>query len=302
MYMLGMFGKLRYRSVTREDDGNLHLRFSNAATRDQARQVLKSSYNDFLMEAIDKDDKYYLVAGLNNTSVREIENYAVNQNLTTLRNRVNELGVAEPLVQRQGRNRIVVQLPGVQDAAAAKRILGATANLEFRLEAASDASAFSVESQTFRANPTRKAKLEKDIIVTGSSVANAQSSFDENGMPQVNIDLDTQGGKLMHRVTRHAVKRRMAVVFVEHKSHTKVQQVDGELVTVRQPYVEKSIISLATAAITSSSAYSVLANLATHFSYCLGSRSDLGSIAAKKPCRNAEWAGCKKTASGPSQK
>jgi preprotein translocase subunit SecD len=238
--------KLRYRSVVHEDDGSLRIKFTSAEVRDEARSELKSSYSEFLMNAEEDAEGFYLNVTLNDASVREIEDYSVNQNLTTLRNRVNELGVAEPLVQRQGRNRIVVQLPGIQDTAAAKRVLGATANLEFRLEAKAGAASFSTETYNFRANPSRTAVLEKDIIITGNSVSNAQSNFDENGMPQVNIDLDAQGGKLMNRITRNAVKRRMAVVFVEHKSRQKVEEIDGELVSVRQPYVEKSVISLAT--------------------------------------------------------
>ena len=238
--------KLRYRAVSREADGSLRIKFMDAQVRDQARAQLKSNYSEFLMNSDDVDGAYYLLVSLNESSVREIENYAVNQNLTTLRNRVNELGVAEPLVQRQGRNRIVVQLPGVQDTAAAKRVLGATANLEFRLEAKPGAARVSTEEFTFRSNPDRRAILEKGLIISGTSVSNAQSSFDETGSSQVNIDLDSQGGKLMNRTTRNAVKRRMAVVFVEHKSRIKVVEVDGELVDQRQSYVEKSIISLAT--------------------------------------------------------
>ncbi len=238
--------KLRYRSVSHEDDGSLRIKFVEAQVRDQARSQLKSDYSEFLMSSEDEGDSYYLLVSLNESTVREIENYAVNQNLTTLRNRVNELGVAEPLVQRQGRNRIVVQLPGVQDTAAAKRVLGATANLEFRLEAKPGAARVSTEEFTFRSNPERKATLEKGLIISGTSVSNAQSNFDETGSSQVNIDLDSQGGKLMNRVTRNAVKRRMAVVFVEHKSRIKIVEVDGQLVDKRHSYVEKSIISLAT--------------------------------------------------------
>ena len=238
--------KLRYRAVSREADGSLRIKFSDAEVRDQARSQLKSSYSEFLMSAEDEGSAYYLLVSLNESTVREIEDYAVNQNLTTLRNRVNELGVAEPLVQRQGRNRIVVQLPGVQDTAAAKRVLGATANLEFRLEAKPGTARVATEEFTFRSNPDRKATLEKGLIISGTSVSNAQSNFDETGSSQVNIDLDSQGGKLMNRITRNAVKRRMAVVFVEHKSRIKIVEVDGQLVEQRQSYVEKSIISLAT--------------------------------------------------------
>ncbi|WP_271271470.1 protein translocase subunit SecD [Aliamphritea hakodatensis] len=237
--------KLRYRSVVHREDGSLELKFSKADVRDEASQLLKQDYTEFLLTDEDADDAYYVVVSLLESKVREIEDYAIKQNLTTLRNRVNELGVAEPLVQRQGRNRIVVQLPGIQDAAAAKRIIGKTANLEFRLEAKTDASSASTETYTFR-DSSRRATLEKDIIITGSSVSNAQSTFDENGQPQVSITLDSKGGELMNRTTRNAVKRRMAVLFVEHKSRNLVKTVDGEQVTERVPYVEKHIISLAT--------------------------------------------------------
>ncbi|MFG1489722.1 protein translocase subunit SecD, partial [Oceanospirillum sp. HFRX-1_2] len=130
--------------------------------------------------------------------------------------------------------------------AAAKRILGATANLEFRLEASSDAGVLDTEEYPFRDNENNRAVLERDIIITGNSVSNAQSAFDENGRPQVNIDLDTQGGKLMNRATRNNIRRRMAVLFVEHKVKTHIAEVEGEKVERRVPYVEKHIISLAT--------------------------------------------------------
>ena len=209
--------KLRYRSVVHREDGSLELKFSKAETRDAASQLLKADYTEFLLTDEDSDGAYFVVVNLLETKVREIEDYAIKQNLTTLRNRVNELGVAEPLVQRQGRNRIVVQLPGIQDAAEAKRIIGKTANLEFRLEAKTDASSATTETYSFRDSP-RKATLEKDIIITGSSVSNAQSAFDENGQPQVSISLDSKGGESMNRTSRNAIKRRMAVLFVEHKT------------------------------------------------------------------------------------
>ena len=178
--------------------------------------------------------------------VSELEANAVEQNLTTLRNRVNELGVSEPLVQRQGKGRILIQLPGVQDTAAAKRVLGATANLDFRLEALPDAQRGDTETFRFRANP-RTAIIERDVIVTGSQVAGASAAFDENGRPQVNIDLDGPGGRAMNRVTRDAIGRRMAVLFIEYRVVNRyVDQADGTVETVRERKVEKSIISLAT--------------------------------------------------------
>ncbi|NVK01446.1 MAG: protein translocase subunit SecD [Oceanospirillaceae bacterium] len=238
--------RLRYREVEHRDDGSLSVRFADAATRDEAESLLKKTFPEFMLTNEDADDASYLFVNLSEATLREIEDYAIKQNLTTLRNRVNELGVAEPLVQRQGRNRIVVQLPGVQDAAAAKRIIGKTANLEFRLEAKPDASRATTETYEFRSEPGRTAVLEKDVIITGSSVANAQSNFDENGQPQVSITLDSKGGQLMGRVTRDAIQRRMAVLFVEYKSRMITETVNGEEVEKRIPYVEKRIISLAT--------------------------------------------------------
>ncbi|MGB0467189.1 MAG: protein translocase subunit SecD [Pontibacterium sp.] len=238
--------KLRYRTVETQADGSLAVKFTKAETREAALTFLRKEYQDFLISADDREKGYFVVVNLTESKIREIEDYALKQNLTTLRNRVNELGVAEPLVQRQGRNRIVVQLPGIQDTAAAKRIIGKTATLEFRLESQPTASRATTETYEFRSEPGRKATLEKSVIIKGDNVANAQASFDETGQPQVNITLDSLGGELMNRTTRNAVKRRMAVLFVEHKARTVYKQVDGEQIAERKPYVEKHIISLAT--------------------------------------------------------
>lgn len=238
--------RMRYRQVETMGDGALAVRFADVETRDSAATMLKGKFPEFMITNLDEANYSSLRINLSEQTLREIEDYAIKQNLTTLRNRVNELGVAEPLVQRQGRNRIVVQLPGIQDAAAAKRIIGKTANLEFRLEAKPDASRATTETYPFRSEEGRTAVLERDVIITGSSVANAQSNFDENGQPQVSISLDSKGGQLMSRVTRDAIQRRMAVLFVEHKARTVMETVDGAQVAKRIPYVEKKIISLAT--------------------------------------------------------
>lgn len=237
--------RLRYRRITREE-GEISIRFTSQEYLEKASSLLRKEFPDFVQAERTDGDDLYLDLNLSEQAARDIEDYAVKQNLTTLRNRVNELGVSEPLVQRQGRNRIVIELPGVQDTAAAKRILGATANLEFRLEASSDAGTLDTEEYPFRDSESRRATLERDIIITGNSVSNAQSAFDENGRPQVNIDLDTQGGKLMNRATRNNIRRRMAVLFVEHKVKTHIVESEGEKIEKRVPYVEKHIISLAT--------------------------------------------------------
>ena len=238
--------KLRYRKLDIEDSGAMAIKFPKEEARDESVSLLREQYQQFVITTEDREDGFYTVVTLTEEAVREIESYAITQNLTTLRNRVNELGVAEPLVQRQGRNRIVVQLPGIQDTAAAKRIIGKTATLEFRLEAGSSASSARTETYEFRSEPGRRATLEKDVIIKGDNVSNAQASFDENGQPQVNISLDSRGGELMARTTKDAVGRRMAVIFVEDKERTIYKTVDGEQVAEKVRYQEKGIISLAT--------------------------------------------------------
>lgn len=237
--------RLRYRQVSVENN-TLNIRMARAEQMSEAARVLSKALGNEYTSEIDEDSGT-LSFSLTEVATREIENYAIKQNLTTLRNRVNELGVAEPLVQRQGRNRIVVELPGVQDTAAAKRVLGATANLEFRLAAKPGANPMETESFSFRDNPNRSATLERDIITTGNNVSSASVGFDENNQPQVNIRLDGQGGRLMSQATRHNVGRQMAVLFIEHKTRTRITtNAKGEKMESRVPYTERSIISLAT--------------------------------------------------------
>ena len=181
------------------------------------------------------------------SAIKEIRDYAVGQNLMTLRNRVNELGVSEPIVQRQGSSRIVVQLPGVQDTTAAKKIIGKTANLEFRLEAASTTSRLRKEEFDWQDERMGSAFLEKNIIVAGERVTNASSGFDESGFAQVNITLDMQGGRAMQKATNGNIGRRLGVLFVEQKNKSVLtQDADGNDVIEQTSYIEKKIISLAT--------------------------------------------------------
>lgn len=237
--------RIRYRD-TEIDDRTLTLSFTDAEDRDTARSLISREFPDFQYENQGDGRGAALAMTLTDQAVNEIQDYAINQNLTTLRNRVNELGVAEPLVQRQGPDRIVVELPGVQDTAEAKRIVGATANLEFRLEARPDTPDSETESFPFRNQASRSADLMRDVIITGDQVSNANRSFDENGRPQVNIDLDGTGGTLMNRATRTNIGRNMAVVYIEHKTRDSVEMVDGEETVVRDAYTERGIISLAT--------------------------------------------------------
>ncbi|WP_136254026.1 protein translocase subunit SecD [Onishia niordana] len=236
--------RIRYRN-TEIDGRQLSMDFMNAEDRDEASNLIRRDFPDFSYEDVEAERGATLAMTLSDQAVQEIQDYAINQNLTTLRNRVNELGVAEPLVQRQGPNRIVVELPGVQDTAAAKRVVGATANLEFRLEARPDTPEQETETLEFRSSQ-RTAALMRDVIITGDSVSSANRSFDENGRPQVNIDLDGTGGTLINRATRSNIGRNMAVVFIEHKTRDRTVMEDGKPVVKRDPYTERGIISLAT--------------------------------------------------------
>lgn len=202
--------------------------------------------NGALYDITQNADRNLISVAYTDASIKEIRDYAVGQNLTTLRNRVNELGVSEPIVQRQGSSRIVVQLPGVQDPTAAKKIIGKTANLEFRLEAKQNASRLRKEEFEFK-DSFRTAFVEKNIVVTGDRVTNASTGFDENGRSQVNITLDMQGGRSMQRATGPNIGRGLAVIFVEQKSKSEIgNDIDGNEIIIQTSYIEKKIISLAT--------------------------------------------------------
>ncbi|MBD8681060.1 protein translocase subunit SecD [Pseudomonas sp. CFBP 13719] len=241
--------RVRYRSLPQQD-GAIQLGFSDTATRDQAQALIRKSFTDFDLTASERSELSVLRLAMTQAKVAEIREYSIKQNLTTVRNRVNELGVAEPLVQRQGANRIVVELPGVQDTAEAKRILGKTANLEFRLGAGPDDSKATTETFEFREGNRAPAAVERGLIITGDQVTDAQASFDEHGQPQVNIKLDGHGGDLMSRATRSNVGRSMAVIFIEQRPTTRYvkQTVNGveKDVAVQTFTEEKKIISLAT--------------------------------------------------------
>ena len=240
--------RLRYRSLPAIENG-IQLGFDDDESANKARVLLRKEFADFEQQLISRNDKPVLQLRMTQAKLVEIREYSIKQNLTTVRNRVNELGVAEPLVQRQGANRIVVELPGVQDTAEAKRILGKTANLEFRLEAMYDAPRATTEMFDFRQEGRAPAALERSIIITGDQVTDAQASFGESGVPQVNIRLDSRGGDLMHRATRNNVGRSMAVIFIEQRPVTRYvkQMVDGveREVAVQSFKEEKKIISLA---------------------------------------------------------
>lgn len=241
---------IRYRSLPsrNKEEHALQLGFADAETLQKAEKVITTKFNQFTMTTTTLGDTQVLKLVISPNVINELQEYAISQNLQTVRNRINELGVAEPLVQQQGSNRIVVELAGVQDTAEAKRILGKTANLEFRLVAKSDATPVSTEQFDFEG---RTVDLERAVIITGDQVYTARVSFDQrNNQPQVDIELDGHGGDLMYKATQGNVGRGMAVIFIEQRpiTHYTKQIVIGiEKEVPVQTYVEdRKIISLAT--------------------------------------------------------
>jgi preprotein translocase subunit SecD len=213
--------KVRYRAVT-ADVPNLKVNLSFRTAEDLAAAKTLLSGKDRDMTFTETDD-LTLIAGFSEIKVKALREDAVAQNITIIRNRVNAIGVAEPLVQRQGAERIVVQLPGVQDTARAKEILGATATLEFRMvdEAGDLQSAIDgrvpPNAQLYNDRQGRPVLLQKRVMLTGNHIIGANSSFDEYSRPQVNIDLDAKGGNTFSQATKEAIGKSMATVFIEYK-------------------------------------------------------------------------------------
>ena len=238
--------KIRYTNAFVDEDLSIMLSFNSETNKERADAFITENYPQFLGSP-NTNSANSMKLVLAEEQIEQIESDAIDQNLTTLRNRVNELGVSEPIVQRQGKKRIVVQLPGIQDTAEAKKILGKTATLEFHLEAQLDTPRSRKTSYPFKGNRDNPAFLQDAIILGGDQVATAQASFDENGLPQVNITLDGEGGSRMHRATRGNIGKRLGVLFVEQKTRTIYQRDEaGRQVPVQETYEVKEIISLAT--------------------------------------------------------
>ncbi len=238
----------RIRGIVSLEGDRIVGKFASQTLLDQASEVLREQFPTLNRDKEEDGDQYVLSAGMPESEIKSIADDAVSQNLTTLRNRVNEIGVAEPLVQRQGSNRIIVELPGIQDTAAAKRILGKTANLEFHLEAGADEPAREKFEFRDKQRGTPTAWLEKRVVISGERVSNARAGFDQNGLAEVNISLDSQGGTLMHRATRDNINRKLGVLFIERKSRTVGYETDefGQEIAIKEKYDIKEIISLAT--------------------------------------------------------
>jgi len=215
--------KVRYRAIRESGKDAVEVILRNEEQLAKAKKVLSDVHRDMTFVDSETNGQFKLTATFTEQRIQEIRNYAVEQNITIIRNRVNELGVAEPLVQRQGASRIVVELPGVQDTARAKEILGATATLEFRevddkadlVAAASGRAPAGSEIKEDRNG--RPVVLKKRIILGGASITDASSSADEYGRPQVNISLDSEGGSKMTAFSRKNIGKLMATVFTEYK-------------------------------------------------------------------------------------
>ena len=239
--------KIRYNSLFVEKDQTIKLKVTQESVFDKATELLEDEYPQFAISYTEVGNQFEISLRLTDQEIEQIEADAIDQNLTTLRNRVNELGVSEPIVQRQGKKRIIVELPGIQDTAEAKKILGKTATLEFHLEAEHDTPRTRKTSYPHRDKRMGINELQDQIIIGGDQVATAQASFDESGMPQVNITLDGAGGARMHRATRGNIGKRLGVLFVEQKNKTSFKRdAQGNQVEVQQTFETKEIISLAT--------------------------------------------------------
>lgn len=219
--------KLRYVAISRQAQGGLRVRFRDAAVRDSAAALIARTVPEATIVEQDANGEPVLVMTLNEVAVREIQTFALQQNITTLRNRVNELGVAEPVIQRQGDDRIVVQLPGVQDTTRAKELLGATATLEFRIVDTQHSAQSAVGgrvpagTQLFRERNGAPVLLSRTVMLTGDHIIDASSGIEQqSGSPAVFINLDGQGASLFSARTKERIGQPMATVFIENKVFT----------------------------------------------------------------------------------
>lgn len=231
--------KVPYSSIRKGDNYSVEIRFRNADDRSQAEKILLRKFQDLVFS---NGNNNTMTAVMTDERLREARNYAVSQNITIIRNRVNQLGVAEPLVQRQGAERIVVELPGIQDTARAKEILGATATLEFRLV---NQSVDPVAAENGRVPGDSEVKydrngfpyvLYKRVVLTGDHITDSTSGSDENGAPQVSIGLDSAGGSVMSDFTRDNQGKQMATLFVEYKDSGK-KDAEGRVILMKDEKV-----------------------------------------------------------------
>ncbi len=236
-------------SVTQSKD-EVRVKFRDAESKTTGLEALRKEYSaELVFDESNEGSDYFVTARISEDAAKEIQSLAIQQNIQTLRNRVNELGVAEPLIQQQGAERIVVQLPGVQDTAQAKEILGATATIEFRMVdeqndpfAAADTGRVPVGSVLYYERDSKNPiLLKRNVMLTGDRIINANSGFDENGSPAAIITLDGQGASRFSKVTGENIKKLMAVVFIDNKTITVNK--DGE--KIRKTIKSEEVINVA---------------------------------------------------------
>jgi preprotein translocase subunit SecD len=242
--------KIRYKAV-QASSRKISIRFTSAETRDAASLLLEEEYRDYEFAESNDDRSWFLNISYNPTALEEERRSAIEQNISTLKNRVNELGVAEPVIQRQGDERVVVQLPGVQDTVRAKEILGATATLEFRLvhgsfadwSAAQASGRAPIGSRLYTQSDGSPVLLKRSVIVTGDQIVGAASGIDtQSGSPDVSITMNAKGADRLAKITRDNIGKPMGVVFIEDKFE--FRDVDGERLRIRT--TESEVINVAT--------------------------------------------------------
>jgi preprotein translocase subunit SecD len=241
--------KIRYRSVkeiaTDDGQGAVKIVFRDLQDLISAEKLLEKRYRDYIFTV--NEDDLSLIVKMSDKKLKETREYALQQNITIIRNRVNELGVAEPLVQRQGKKHIIIELPGVQDTAKAKEILNATATIEFKMVDQDGDLANALKgrvpasSQLLYSRDGRPTLVKKRVMLTGDHIVDANSGFDEYSRPQVNITLDSPGGSKFSNATKNNIGKPMATVFIEYKATDK-KDPQGNLIFEKH----EEIISVAT--------------------------------------------------------
>lgn len=238
--------KIRYAGIRNNAQG-IEIKFRDAESLASAERFLKSRSNDMVFTDVTKGEDFALQAVMSETYLKQIKEEALQQNITTIRNRVNELGVAEPVVQRQGAERIIVELPGVQDTARAKEILGATASIEFHMvddkadPNAAQSGRVPAGSEVYQRREGGQVVLKKEVMLTGDHITGAQPSFDQYSRPQVSINLDAKGGTIFSNVTKDNIGKPMATLFIEYKDSGE-RNADG---SVKMQKIQE-VISVAT--------------------------------------------------------
>lgn len=241
---------IRYRTINRDDDGGVLIRFRDAESRSQAIPIIETNYLELTVSEINEGSgDFAAMVLISDGAISETRINALQQNIVTLRKRVNELGVAEPVIQQQGQERIVVQLPGVQDTARAKEILGATATLEFRMVDMENDVQSAIDgrvppsSRLYYSRDGIPLLIKRQLMLTGDYIIGAASGIDAlSGGPNVSITLDGRGERMFRQATADEVGKNMAIIFIENKTET-VEE-NGEL--VRKSEIVEEVISNAT--------------------------------------------------------